>query len=83
MVLEPDVACKEDFDLGSFDNLNLVLSRAAGVSCQQVLVGLDQVFLIISFEDPLILRLNLEVAVPKGDLRVLECSQARFAKVGH
>ena len=74
MVHEPDVASKGDFDLGSFDNLNPALSRAAGASCQQVLVGVDQVFLTISFEDPLILRFNLEVAVPKGDLRVLECS---------
>jgi hypothetical protein len=84
MIHQSDPASSGDLDAGSLSDLHLFRFRTADTSRDQLLVGVDQIFVGFHFEDTFIGRLDLEVAVSSGRFGVsnVEGSKAGFPEVG-
>ena len=72
MVFQSDVATGGDVDAGSFSDLTLGLGGTEGWGGQKIFVRVDQVFFPAQFEDSLVGRLNLKIAVPRGGLGIFD-----------
>ena len=84
MIHQSDPASRGDLDAGSLSDLHLFRFCAADTSRDQLLVGVDQIFVGFHLEDTFIGRLDLEVAVSSSRFGVsnVEGSKARFPEVG-